>query len=64
MSQLSLERLADRLMHRPYVLLVLTTMFFLGGVFLALYATAYFLGAKIERERAEWEAHGRPDPVP
>jgi drug/metabolite transporter (DMT)-like permease len=31
MSQLSLERLADRLMHRPYVLLVLTTMFWGGN---------------------------------
>lgn len=31
MSQLSLERLADRLIHRPYVLLVLTTMFWGGN---------------------------------
>lgn len=34
-------------------------MFFLGAVFLALWATAYFLGAKIERERAQWIAEGR-----
>ena len=34
------------------------TMFFLGGVFLALWATAYFLGRKIEVERAEWERTG------
>ena len=33
-------------------------MVFLGLVFLALWATAYFLGAKIERERAEWTATG------
>lgn len=43
-------------------------MVVLGLVFLALWATAYFLGAKIERERAEWTATGRfpgaprPDP--
>jgi hypothetical protein len=34
------------------------TMFFLGAVFLALWATAYFMGRKIEVERAEWEATG------
>lgn len=34
------------------------TMFFLGAVFLALWTTAWFLGGKIERERAEWEATG------
>lgn len=34
------------------------TMFFLGAVFLALWATAYFLGRKIEVERAEWERTG------
>lgn len=28
------------------------TMFFLGGVFAALWATAYLLGRKIERDRA------------
>ncbi|ROR91665.1 DUF4233 domain-containing protein [Nocardioides aurantiacus] len=43
-------------------------MVFLGLVFLALWATAYFLGAKIERERAEWTATGRfpgaPQPGP
>jgi hypothetical protein len=31
---------------------VVTLMFFLGGVFAALWATAYLLGRKIERERA------------
>ena len=31
-------------------------MFFLGAVFLALWASAYFLGRKIETERAQWEA--------
>lgn len=43
-------------------------MFVLGAVFLALWAGAYFLGAKIDRERAErevlereWAAeHGEP----
>ena len=34
------------------------TMFALGGIFLALWATAWFLGRKIERERAEWEITG------
>jgi hypothetical protein len=39
-----------------------TAMIFLGAVFLALWATAYFLGAKIERERAEWmSAHAEGD---
>jgi Protein of unknown function (DUF4233) len=46
--------------------LVVALMFFLGVVFAALWATAYFLGAKIDRERAErvvleqqWQAeHG------
>jgi hypothetical protein len=45
---------------------VVTTMFFLGVVFGALWATSYFLGHKIDRERAdravleeEWRAeHG------
>ncbi len=31
---------------------VIPLMFFLGGVFALLWATAYFLGRKIERERA------------
>ncbi|WP_245154803.1 DUF4233 domain-containing protein [Nocardioides sp. 1609] len=31
---------------------LVTTMFFLGGLFGLLWATAYFLGVKIERERA------------
>jgi uncharacterized membrane protein YciS (DUF1049 family) len=35
--------------------LVVTVMFFLGLVFGGLYAAAYFLGAKIDRERAERE---------
>ena len=35
---------------------VVATMFFLGAVFLALWATAYFLGRKIEIERAQWMA--------
>jgi hypothetical protein len=33
-------------------------MFVLGGIFLALWAAAYFLGRKIEIERAEWIARG------
>jgi Protein of unknown function (DUF4233) len=35
---------------------VVPTMFFLGAIFLALWATAYVLGRKIETERAAWEA--------
>jgi len=35
--------------------LVVTAMFFLGLVFGALWATAYFLGIKVDRERAERE---------
>jgi hypothetical protein len=35
--------------------LVIPMMFLLGAVFLALWAGAYFLGAKIDRERAERE---------
>lgn len=31
---------------------LVTTMFFLGGIFALLWATAYLLGRKIERERA------------
>jgi hypothetical protein len=34
---------------------VVTTMFFLGAVFAALWAAAYWLGAKIDREKAERE---------
>ena len=34
------------------------TMFFLGAIFLALWATAWFLGRKIEKERAEWAVTG------
>ncbi|MEO5653245.1 MAG: DUF4233 domain-containing protein [Marmoricola sp.] len=33
-------------------------MFFLGAVFLALWATAYFLGRKIEIEREQWTDAG------
>ncbi|MGZ4494740.1 MAG: DUF4233 domain-containing protein [Nocardioides sp.] len=48
---------------------VVTTMFFLGVVFGALWFGSYFLGAKIDRERAErevleqqWRAeHGEPE---
>ncbi|HET7385768.1 MAG TPA: DUF4233 domain-containing protein [Nocardioidaceae bacterium] len=32
---------------------VVAPMFFLGAVFAALWATAYFLGGKIDREKAE-----------
>lgn len=38
---------------------VVTTMFFIGAIFLALWATAYVLGRKIEVERAQWEATGQ-----
>ena len=34
------------------------SMFVLGAVFMALWATAWFLGRKIEVERAEWERTG------
>lgn len=34
------------------------SMFVVGGIFLALWATAWFLGGKIEAERAEWERTG------
>jgi hypothetical protein len=34
-------------------------MFVLGVIFLALWATAWFLGRKIEVERAEWERTGQ-----
>lgn len=37
---------------------VLTAMFALGAVFLALYAGSWFLGAQIDRERAAREALG------
>lgn len=47
---------------------VITAMFFLGVVFAALWGTSYFLGIRIDRERAErqvleqeWrEEHGSP----
>src|SRR6478609_468306 len=38
--------------------LVVATMFFLGAIFMALWATAYVLGRKIEVERAQWEESG------
>jgi pilus assembly protein TadC len=38
---------------------VVPSMFFLGVVFLALWATAFFLGLRIETERADWERTGR-----
>lgn len=38
--------------------LVVAPMFFLGAVFAALWATSYFLGAKIDREKAERAASG------
>ena len=34
------------------------TMFFLGGIFLLLWGTAYLLGRKIDTERAAWDAQG------
>jgi len=42
---------------------VVTAMFALGLIFLSLYAGSWFLGAKIDRERAEREAAG-PEPEP
>jgi len=43
---------------------VATSMFVVGAIFLALWATAWFLGRRIESERAEWartgEYPGRP----
>ncbi len=40
-------------------------MYVLGAIFLLLWGTAYFLGRRIETERAEaiaaWEAAGRPE---
>jgi hypothetical protein len=48
---------------------VIPMMFFLGAIFTSLWAGAYFLGAKVDRERAErevleqqWAAeHGDPE---
>jgi hypothetical protein len=37
---------------------VVAIMFFLGAVFLGLWAAAYFLGARIDRERAERAVQG------
>ena len=39
---------------------VITAMFALGAVFLALYGGAYFLGARIDQERAERTAQETP----
>ncbi|WP_051706961.1 DUF4233 domain-containing protein [Nocardioides aequoreus] len=39
--------------------LLVPAMVLLGGVFLALWATAYLMGERIERERAEWERTGQ-----
>lgn len=39
--------------------ILVPAMYFLGAIFLALWATAYFLGQKIEVERAEWERTGQ-----
>ncbi len=50
---------------------VVTMMFFLGAVFGALWAASYFLGARIDREKAErssieeqWRAEQGRDPEP
>ena len=43
---------------------VIGLMFFLGGVFALLWATAYLLGRKIERERAAAFAAYDADPAP
>ena len=40
---------------------VVPAMFALGVIFLALYAGAWFVGARIDRERAEREAAGAPE---
>ena len=49
--------------------LLTTPMFFLGVVFTALWATAYFLGGRMDQERAErivleeqWQARHSPEP--
>jgi hypothetical protein len=39
---------------------LVTIMFVLGPIFALLWATAYFLGRKIERERAEPDARAQP----
>ena len=46
--------------------IVVPLMFFLGALFALLWGTAYFLGRRIERERAEaYAAHeARDDPAP
>lgn len=43
--------------------LVISAMFVLGSIFLVLWGTAYFMGAKIERERAAWEARAARTPA-
>jgi hypothetical protein len=40
---------------------VIGAMFALGAIFLALWATAYLLGRRIETDRAAWEARARQD---
>ncbi len=40
------------------------TMFFVGGLFLLLWATAYLLGRKIDGERAAWAAGSPTGPGP
>jgi hypothetical protein len=41
---------------------VIGAMFALGAIFLALWATAYLLGRRIELDRAAWEARAAQDP--
>ena len=42
--------------------LEVATMFFLGAVFLTLWATAYFLGRKIDTDRERWAADAAANP--
>jgi hypothetical protein len=35
--------------------LAVPTMFFVGGIFLLLWATAYFMGRSIDTQRAAWQ---------
>jgi hypothetical protein len=41
---------------------VIGAMFALGAIFLALWATAYLLGRRIEQDRAAWEARAGGEP--
>ena len=43
---------------------VIGAMFALGAIFLALWATAYLLGRRIEIDRAAWEARAGAEPPP